>query len=644
MLQFISSQLLFYVAIILVLFVPGYFFLLAIESRKKLFSSIEKLVFSFGFSIIITNFLMIILGKAGIILNKTSVILGIVIFSTICLAIYKITKRDDVLKPENIFNFSKNQKIIIIILLFLTIFIKTTYLRNSIFPTSTDLGHHMYWSKIISENGKIPIYQESDIIETNGNYQISQPQQIADFIIGEHLVFSAINMISEIKFISYFPSTVLFLVNIFVVLTIFVLTLRFFENYHFGKNIAIISLVFCGPLYAISSSQAKFVSGGVIGNTIGNLLIPFCIYFLFRALNEKNSKLFSLFLLSLLGLAYTHHLSTFIFVFVFVFTVIIFNLFNLKNILPQLKNWMKMVFRPGIIFIIFLILFFIFFVYTPTYLNTEAVGTAVGGPSKETRAGLTFNQIKTTAGEARMVFGIIGIIILLSIKKRKNYESAFVLGWGISIFLMTIKPHWLFLDLPSSRIANYISFPFMILGSFALAYIFDKLKNGGKKYFLSSKTLIAFCFMLITFILTSGFYDNSQSLNIQGNYGKAIETFKASEHLSLKTNRDDIILKDHNYLVADAWIKLYFMRDYSFPFSRGYFKRYEDSTKPREMCTLWMISEPNTKRGQKCFNDLRVNFIMVNPRFDSAQFEKSQEFWKIYSGKEINIYYRPNNF
>jgi hypothetical protein len=621
--------------------------LFAIEAKKKLFSSLERIVFSFGLSIVVTDFLMIIMGRVGILLTRFSIILGILVFSLVCFAIYKIIKgkahsriadeSEGKNNQEHIFNFSKNQIILIMILLFLTVFIKTAYLRNSILPTSTDLGHHMYWAKLISETGKLPIYRESDIIQVNGNYQVGPPQKIADFIIGEHLFFSAINLISGINFISYFPSLILLLVDMAGILAIFILTLRFFEDYSFGKNSAILSLLFMGPLYAISSSQAKFVSGGVIGNLIGDLLIPFALYFLFRAFKEKNATFISLAIFSALGLAYIHHLSAFIFLFIFAFTAIIFFIFNFNNIGSYFKDWLKIILKPQvIILLIFSFLLFIF-VYTPTYVDTKAIGTAVGGPSKDTRAGLTFNQLKMTAGEARMALGLIGIIILLSIKKRKSYGNVFILGWSLSIILMSLYPQWLFLNLPSTRIANYVSFPLAISAAFSLAWTFEKIKKS-----ISPKILFPLILLFAAFIITNGFYDNSQSLNVQSNRAKAIQTFNASDYAASKASGSDLVLKDHNYITADSWIKLSFMDGYNYPFSRGYFKRYEDATNSREMCTLQMISTPNTPEGQKCFSDLGVDFVMVNPQFDSAQFQKSSEFWQVYTGDNIVIYYKSS--
>jgi len=60
------------------------------------------------------------------------------------------------------------------------------------------------------------------------------------------------------------------------------------------------------------------------------------------------------------------------------------------------------------------ILFF-FFIFTPTYIQTSAVETAVGAPSKNTRAGLSLTTLKNSLGEARMALGFLGILILIGI-------------------------------------------------------------------------------------------------------------------------------------------------------------------------------------------------------------------------------------
>ncbi len=659
MLSFIYNQLIFYLSIILILFLPGYFLLRTIETKRKYFSTLERFVISFALSIIITDIILLILGKFGIAINRITILISIILFAVLCyvskFAYYNILRsrkatwsQRDFTSEQNIikndenqdFSFSKNQTILIILILSLTIFVKTIYLKNSIFPTSTDLGHHMFWSKQIAETGKLPIYKESDIVEVNGNYEISKPQNIADFIIGEHLIFASVALISGANFISSFPSIILFLINILSILAIFILVLRLFENDSGAKNIAILALLFIGPLWAISSSQAKFVSGGVIGNTIGNLLIPLSVYFLVRALREKSPLFMALAIFTVFGMAYTHHLSTLIFIFIFLFSLIIFAILNIKTIGNLSREWFHIILKPSVL-IMFLVVGCMLLVYLPTYLNAKAINTAVGGPSKETRAGLTFTQLKLTAGEARMALGIFGLIILALSKKRKSYEFAFLGGWAVALLVMTLKPQWLFINLPSARIANYVAFPITILAAYLFIWVFGKSKTENGNYKINPKILYTLYLILFTFFIVGGFYDNSQSLKVAADSGKAVQTFHASNYLAQKTSESDKIVKDHNYITADSWIKLYFMKDYNYPFSRGYFKRYEDPTSPREMCTLWMISTPNLEQGQKCYNDLGVNFVMLNPLYDSAQFIKSKDFDQVYSSDEINIYYKP---
>ncbi len=649
MLEFIYNQSLFYISIVLVLFLPGYFLLSAIEARKKYFSALEKFVISFGLSIIISDFIMIFIGRAGILLNRKSILLSISAFIVICLVIkyfyrklgWPAQEEAAEKNTQTIFDFSKNQTALIILILFLTVFIKTAYLSNSIFPTSTDLGHHMYWSKIITQTGELSVYQERDIVKIGKNYNLSDPQKIADFIIGEHLIFAAVNLISGIDFISYFPSLVLLLVDIMGLLAIFMLALRFFSGHKFGKNIAITSLLLIGPLFALSSPQAKFVSGGVIGNLIGNLLIPLSLYFFYRALSEKNSTFFSLALFLTAGLFYTHHLSSLIFILVFAFSALIYITFNIKRSFSLFEEWLSIFFSPQAVVILLFILFVLFFVYTPTYFDKSTIDTAVGTPEKSTRTGLTFTQLKFTAGEARMALGIVGALLLLAGKNRNSHQNAILLGWTGALFVMSLKPALLFINIPSNRIATYISFPLAILAAYSIFWLLIISRNKEKNtFYFSTKILCSALIIIVVFSFSSGFYDNSQSLNINGNSKDAVQTFHAVKYLASATDQTDTVLKDHNYITADSWIKLFFMRDYNFPLSRGYFKRYEDEFKTREMCTLWMISTPNLENGQKCYNDTSVDFVMVNPQFDKSQFEKGREFNQVYASDKISIYYR----
>src|SRR5674476_1177284 len=100
------------------------------------------------------------------------------------------------------------------------------------------MGHHMYWANWLVVNHSLPTYDG-----------------MPDFIIGEHIIFGAIALIGNFSFLSAFPQMTLLLVDVFSILAIFILTLRIFKN----KTIAILTLLFIGITFAISSPQAKFV-------------------------------------------------------------------------------------------------------------------------------------------------------------------------------------------------------------------------------------------------------------------------------------------------------------------------------------------------------------------------------------------------
>lgn len=672
--------LLFFLSFIFLLILPGYFLLLAIFRKKTnyLFLPIETAVLSFALSLIVFDFLIILSGKLGLLINQKLILILFSLFIISLCALYKFLVRKNPLQPKKSLPkiiFTQSQTILIILILFLTIFIKTAYLKDAIFPTATDLGHHMYWSKLTAQTGKIPDYQKIEIVKQDNEYRL-ESNSIADFIIGEHLIFSGINLLSKIPFNSYFPALILFAINIFSILAIFILTLRIFADTFYEKiinstNLAILSLLIIGPIYAITSPQAKFVSGGVIGNLIGNLLIPLCLYLFYRALKEKNSWFLFLGLFLSAGLFYTHHLSGFIFLFILAFIFLTFNgllilqkIFNASsNKIPTLwqtyqkvfKDLMLIFIRPQIILFFIGAILFLFLVYTPSYLSPSATSTAVGAPSKSTRAGLTLEQFKYAVGELRLALGIIGIFVLMIIGVIKSWEikddyrkllpATILIGWALCLFFMTIFPHYLHINLPSERVSNYANFPFIILSSLGLIYLIASLQKIENNFNISKNITRLGFITIFTTIIFAGYYDNSGSLSDGQKSQRALQTFHLSkflaEQIALRPEaNEENFLKDHNYITADSWIKLFFLKDYNYPLSRGYFKRYEDPTKPREMCTLWMISEPSSERAQACYLATKTHYIAVDTSVDGPQFESNPQFSKIYEGPSLSIFYK----
>ena len=668
MLHFIENQILFYIAIVLVMFLPGYCLLLAVFRKSKIISMLEKFIISFGLGIVVVDFIIFLYSKLNISITRLSSVAGIFIFSAICLGIYKLRRHpEDGLRPdegsrdssfrsggtqnEGLFSFSKNQFILILLLLFLTVFIKTIFLAGSITPTATDMGHHMYYSKWITENGRLTDYEDS----------IINPEDKGKFIIGEHIVFSVIYLLSNQSFFSGWPVVVLYLINLLSILTVFVLTLRIFEN----KNIAILSLLFLGALFAVSAPQARYVSGGVLGNVMGNFLMPLTFYFYYMtfsvilssdpslnkgskkndneilrfAQDDKNSSRFLSFAIFVtFGLFYTHHLTGFIFLFVWMLIIPLFVILNYKDIETVGKKVLKIILSPQVIATFIVGLVFFFLIFTPSYIKSSAVGTAVGTPTKVTRTGLNIGNLRQTVGDARLALGFLGLIILAFNFRKRNFGYILTASWAIMVFVMAVYPKLLFVNIPSNRIGNYLTYPLAILSAYGFYVVFRK-----DIFNIIPQNLIRFAFLItLALVLISGVSDSAQAFKKNSNAQEAVQTFNASEYLVKNSDNKDVVLKDHNYLTADSWIKLYFMRDYKYPASRTTLSRYEDTTKPREMCTYHMISAPASDEALKCFSDTKTDFIMVNPLYDSAQFKKLSDFDQVYMNDEVVVYYREN--
>ncbi len=653
--SFSYNTLIFLLSLGVLFFLPGYLLLRVLLKRYPALTIFETWVFSFAVGIGALNFLIILMGKAGTSFSQGTLAIGITLTALLSLLLFFFRKRFSPKKEDtgpttkpNPWSFSKKQTWLFMLLLTLTVLTKTVYLSHAILPTSTDLGHHMYWSKLIAETGTLPIYAKQDIVTENGVYHISEPEPIADFIIGEHLPFAALNILSGIDFLSAFPILLLLFVNLMALLALVTLarTLAdsikspfFSESVFTPQNIALATLFLFGPLYTLASPQAKFVSGGVVGNTFGNFFIPIIILAYFRAFKEKRSDFLALGFFLTFSLAYIHHLSTLMTLFVLVASGLLYLILHWDTLGTTLRHWLGLFLKPKPLFITLAACLFFFAVAMPTYIEQSAVGTAIGTPTKTTRTGLSFYQITFSSGETRVALGLAGLFLIGLLRTRARYGSVFLLGWGLILLIMTTHPEWLFIDIPSSRIGAYLSFPLGLLAAFSLVGCAALFSQERKRFFLPS-LLILFCsFSAFFFASGSGSFDNGQTLLPESKALPALETFGAARYLAAHTGEDDQVLKDHNYITADAWMKLFFLRDYSYPLSRGFFKRYEDNP-DREQCTLLMISVPNTARGEKCYNETGTNFVVVNPNFDITPFEKSTSFSRIYSSENIHIYER----
>jgi hypothetical protein len=328
-------------------------------------------------------------------------------------------------------SWSKRGTVLFALLIILTVLLKTIYLSHAVLPTSTDLGHHMYWSALITKTGMLPEYAKRDIeTDASGTYSVTEPEPIADFIIGEHLPFAAISILSGIGFFTAFPIVFLLFINLLALLALVALSRALAESFAEStdshpfftpERIALATLLFFGPLYTLASPQAKFVSGGVVGNTLGNLFIPLIILAYLRAFREKRSDFLALGFFLTFALAYIHHLSTLITLFALGASVLVFIIWQWQKIAAIAREWLALFLQPKPLVIALLACLFFFLVAMPTYIETRAVGTALGTPTKTTRTGLSLYQVTFSSGEARVALGLAGLFLIAFLRDKYRY-------------------------------------------------------------------------------------------------------------------------------------------------------------------------------------------------------------------------------
>jgi len=662
--EFLSQQLLFLAITFGLLTIPGWFFLRAIFHRNQ-FAPIERFVLSVPLSFAIITLSIISINAFEIALTKQNILitLGVIIATLIITSLFVKHKCTGRTCPSSttIFNFSKKQTSLIMLLIVFTIIAKGMFLTNTIFPTATDLGHHMFWVEKITTQQSLPTYQKIKINPTTNTF--NEPEHIADFIVGEHIIFAVIKTFTDQSVISTFPSLVLFIVNIFTVLILFILSRRFFSSYRYGAEIAILTLLFIGPLWTISGAGAKFVSGGVIGNLLGNLLIPTILYFTYRAFSTKRATLLIPAIILITTLAYTHHLSALIFGYTFIFSILGFIILQRDGWNNGYKKLFTLLKNPYVLPLLFIAILSLTVLAPPAYLDKEAISSSIGSPSKSTRTGVPFGQLMYMLGEARFIFGLLGLIILtifyalrrFNYKKLINiskkdiptniYGASFLFGWGWALLGMSLVPQLLKVNIISTRIATYGAFPLALLSGFAIMWIISVfIYHKNKSLIMPQFILTLFLLIVITFTFTSGLHDNATSLNDAPKTNKALQTFHVGDYASKVfkhkiKNNDFWFVKDHNYITSDTWLKVFFADDYAFPLSRSYFKRYETNPN-RETCTREMISSPKTEFAQECFDNLNVHAILVNTEQDAEQFKSSDDFYRVYQNNELSLFIR----
>lgn len=635
MLAMFLHSFLFLLVLPFVLFLPGWALLKFVERKQTTFSSLERIVLSMVLSIGVVDFLFLTMDGVHIPITHLSVLASILGFSFIFfwLAHRQQTTKTARQSPSTL----TSQYAIPFVILFATIVIfKLLFALPNVTPNATDLGHHMYWVKQITLEGKLPIYQEREITQgPDGTYSVGDPQPISDFIIGEHLTLAALGLLSGMDVMSAYPLITLLLIHLMTVVAIFVLALRLFETTSARDLIALLALLLFGIMYAFGPPQMKYISGGVVGNTIGNLFIPGAILFLIIAFRERRTDLLVMFILTTLGLAYTHHLSTLVFGLILILACILFTILNFRQVTQDI---LPLFIRPTVLLTIVLSGVYFFGFWTPSYITNHAATTVIGTATDAEHQGLSLNQLKFALGEPRFIFGLLGLLLLLITKEwRRQDVTALFLAWAGILSLMILRPDLTHIDLPSARVSNYLILPFTLLTAFDLAWLFEHLRQ---ETYLPSWLRSGTLMLLIVFMLHNGLIDNTTFLKNQTDtYANMALLKDAAEYTAKTVPESNTVIHDHINILGDTWIKLFFMRDYNYPFYRALLFRYDRPRDKQERCTLLLLSTPNTDEALKCAKDLNVRALLVNEKIDGPQFKHFDQYWQIYSNGAHSVYW-----
>ena len=552
---------------------------------------------------------------------------------------------------------------LLIVLLFLvSVIVRTVFYLPDVVPQDTDLGHHMYWSQLFVQKEAFPNYDTPEVIE------------------GEHMIFAVLSKVTGITLLSALPLIILSFYNLVMILGLALSVLVLSGN----RKIALWSLFFSGIYFAIDPPQARYVKGGVIGNTFGNFftVLVFLLVFMFVRywlgkyfkLNQTKkdevksalASLFSLMLVIIAGSFYTHHLSTLLMGISLIFSVAVWLgltffwiIRNIGGTFSALGQFLKnMLFAPKLLITLGVVLIFPLLIYMPHYLLSQAIDTVTQVPIKDTHQGLPLETLSNKTGWLRLIFalGAIGFFVMFGIsslvsktKYLKNIKlvkinleidtvtislAFLILGWALPLFILSFYPSLMQIDLPSQRIVNYLVFPVIILAAGSATIIYDKLKNNiSKRFFKAVAIILGFALLWEGTADFRGVYKMGEN-----KFQEAVEIYSVSRYLAASTSDDARILKDHRTISGDSWIKFFFLRGYDYLVSRTYDYKYNAIDSKLDPCTREMIIVPGSSLSRMCYGQTGINYVIVKPAGDEYLFWKDEEFNAIYLNDDIAVF------
>ena len=629
----------FFAITLAVFILPGFSLLYLLIRTRCLLSKLEYFVLSVGLSIAIVNFLILLLNRLGTQLNTANISDGLFIsialpFVLSTFPTWKIflpatfdknglikkaqdikSKASEILPPY--LQLSATHLKLLVIFLAIYFIVMSRFLALDIVPNNTDLGHHMYWAEVMRQKEQIPTYDTDEVI------------------VGEHIPFMVISKLTGIPLISAFPAIILFFINSTALLAVFALALRIFKK----QAPALLSMAFLTVLYAATAPFGKFVSGGVVGNVMGNLFIPLVLLSLALALTAKRSELLFIAIFLTQGIFYIHHLSTFVLIFIILAFFAVYLISNLDRFKKISGRIFYIAFSPLPLLAIGLILATLGYIYVPSYISQNSIQSVAQAPIKDTHQGISIASFVSSVGEWRAVLGIFGLILFAYAAVKRKITSdpanATLLAWPVIILALSFYPSLFLVDLPSRRVANYLVLPIALLAAYGLfgAYTYLRTRLDRKLGVLLFSTFI--------FAVTLNGYADSLRIFLPANSAEeTVQLYHASEYLAANTTDQDTILKDHAEVPADSWIKLFFLRGYNYLLTRTFDYKYFDPTNIRETCTREMTIAPDSQEGIECFEKTKTRYVFLAKNVDNYFFDLSDNFGKMYENDAVVIYKR----
>lgn len=575
-------QVILTIATFIVFIVFWGYLILRLILLKNLISFIDKIIFSTTIGLFVNLAIFVLFDALGIKIEAQSLLS---LFGITLLTSFLVKKPI----PERHKLCVKKNNFFLFLSLLVMIVLRVPAVLSHPLPYSTDLSHHIFYSRYIVEKGILPDY--------------SRPE----FVLMEHVLLSLAPVFTGVDILGVSPYIILSIVNILASFVIY--RIIFYSTKSFLSSLT--GLLISSVFFLYTPFNLTYVIGGVVGNILGNFLIATFVLSLVIFFEKKCYRFLPLVVIDLVLIINSHTVSTVILFWITTTSIIFYAIFNFSLILATIKElfsrknvrWFFVSFMPLLVFIF----------YIPNYfIDERATGlidsSLPSGQIHEWSLEKVFsNQYLNIIPSGMYLVTIISLIIFFFSKKRDNFSKYLFVFWFLIPFFYTVSPGLFFIHLPADRTINYIFSPIVLAVSLFTFYLTKKQKK------------IVF-FVLIILSFTTNFGNLYKDIIAVENNTKIMnENKEGFVFLSGVIKENENVFTDHtSSLLADQAIKNYL--DFSnFVIYKTYLFRYENGDQTWD--TWKMMEDPVDNLSLYVENSIRY---VVVPNTDSYK-NKFQE-------------------